>query len=132
MPNTCSYKFQICSAANQHENARVKKISEFLGIWTMFFDSATAHTDKIIRNPGIMENRGKETRFEKSLIPILILIKYNPTIDPKTLTRVTPQIGKNLLFFDFWFNICSYDVNYLWIFSKITNVANLAKFGHSF
>ncbi|MFZ8922562.1 MAG: hypothetical protein ACO2Y5_06555 [Nitrosopumilaceae archaeon] len=80
---------------NQHENARVKKTSEFLGSSEIFFDSIIAHTDKIIRTPGIIENKGKETIFEKSLIPILVLIKYNPAINIKMHTRLIPQIDKN-------------------------------------
>ena len=69
MSNTCSYKFQICSAKNQLANEKVKKTSDFLGSPLIVSDLVSAQIDKITRVPGIIENAGKETPFEKFSIP---------------------------------------------------------------
>ncbi len=64
---------------------------EFLGSFVIVSDLITAQIDNTTSVPGIIVYTGKETIFEKSSIPMLMLIKYSPVInvkiDPKEINQ---------------------------------------------
>ena len=68
---------------------------EFLGSFVIVSDLITAQIDKTTSVPGIIVYTGKETIFEKSSIPMLMLIKYKPEINVKITPKEINQTDRD-------------------------------------